>query len=187
MSTVGTRVSSTAPATTLCTTVYCHTRGRRFGELDARGLYGPCGETRPCGVEQRMFNAGLTLSSSKTPLRILSRMSRVACSNAVSTFTPLFALASTNNSPSSFAHSSASSVVTSRDRLPGPCASSAQRSILFPTSIHVRCGSACSRTSANHERALTKADKKARSAGCEAWAAGQEKVLTLTLRHVVHE
>ena len=84
----------------------------------------------------------LTRSSSNTPSRILRRMSLVACSNANSTFSPERALASTNNKPSSFAHNSASSVVTSRLRLAEP-ASSEHRSILLPTRMHVRCGSAC--------------------------------------------
>ena len=84
----------------------------------------------------------LTRSSSKTPLRIFTRMSLVACSNASSTCSPERALVSTNNKLSSFAHNSASSVVTSRFRLAGP-ASSEHRSVLFPTRMHVRCGSAC--------------------------------------------
>lgn len=120
---------------------------------------GDCMDHTVSGIAEHMSDNILTLSSSKTPLRILSSMSRVACSNAVSTFIPLFALASTNRRPSSCAHNSASSVLTSRDRLPDPCASSAQRSTLFPTRMHVRCGSACPRTSANHDRAFTKADK----------------------------
>lgn len=62
----------------------------------------------------------LTLSSSKTPLRILSRISLVAVSNATSTFVPDFALASTNSRPSSLAHNSASSVGTWRGRGPDP-------------------------------------------------------------------
>lgn len=108
----------------------------------------------------------LTLSSSNTPRLILSKISRVALSNAASTFSPERALASTKRRPSSFAHRSASSAETSRVRLPGPVAaaavdaslppSSAQRSILLPTNIHVRCGSACSRTSASHDRACSK-------------------------------
>ena len=109
----------------------------------------------------------LTLSSSNTPLRILSRMSLVACSNAASTFSPLFALASTNRRPSSFAQSSASSVLTSRGFFADPCASSAHKTILFPTRIQVRCGSACSRTSASQERALTNAGNEKQSAECK--------------------
>ena len=85
----------------------------------------------------------------------------MARSNASSTFSPDLALASTKSRPSSFAQSSASSVDTSRLRFGAADAvvedvSSAHRSTLFPTRMQVRCGSACSRTSCNHERALTK-------------------------------
>lgn len=116
----------------------------------------------------------LTRSSSNSPLLTFSKISRVARSNAISTLWPDLALVSTNKSPSSWAHISASSVETSRFRLPG-CddpsrvpgtddaslsgstgSSSEHRSTLLPTRIHVRCGSACSRTSCNHERAFTK-------------------------------
>lgn len=97
----------------------------------------------------------LTRSSSKTPLRIFTRMSLAACSKASSTFSPERALVSTNNKPSSFAHISASSDCTSRFRLAGP-ASSEHRSVLLPTKMHVRCGSACWRTSLSHVRAFEK-------------------------------
>lgn len=94
------------------------------------------------------------LLSSNTPRLILSRISRAASSNAQSTFRPDLALASTNSKPSSFAHHSASAVGTSlRLWLAAP---SSHRSTLLPTRIHVRCGSACARTSASHDRASRK-------------------------------
>ncbi len=108
-----------------------------------------------CGVHDK-----LTRSSSKTPFRILSRISLVAVSKAISTLAPDFALVSTNKRPSSFAHISASSVGTCRTRWPGPgCApsgTSVHKSTLFPTRIQVRWGSACSLTSFSHERAFAK-------------------------------
>jgi hypothetical protein len=78
------------------------------------------------------------------------------------------ALASTNRSPSSFAQREASSVGTSRCR--SGCVEEASgdgdgetRSTLLPTSIQVRCGSACSRTSASHERTFMKPIRRGRS------------------------
>ena len=89
-----------------------------------------------------------TLSSSNTPRRILTRISRAAASNAASTLAPLLALASAKSNPSSCAHRSPSSV--------GTCRRSRGRSLLLPTRMHVRCGSACVRTSASHVRACSK-------------------------------
>lgn len=98
----------------------------------------------------------LTRSSSKTPCLILWRISRDAVSNAVSTLLPDFALASKNSNPSFLAHSFASSVETSLRRLDASSPSSSHRSILFPTSMQVKWGSACSRTSASHDCVLVK-------------------------------
>jgi hypothetical protein len=101
-----------------------------------------------------------TLSSSNTPLRILSKMSLQACSKALSTLCPDFADASTKSRPSSFAHASASSAVTSRFFKDGPFSSdSSHKSTLLPTRMQVRCGSACSRTSASQDRQLWKPDE----------------------------
>lgn len=104
-----------------------------------------------------------TRSSSNTPRWILSKISLDASSNARSTLCPDFALASTNKRPSCRAHRVASSIVTWRclggvegtNGEEGPSGGS-QRSTLLPTRIQVRCGSACSRTSASQARAFIK-------------------------------
>lgn len=68
-------------------------------------------------AEQRKWGTRRTIrtrSSSNTPLLIFPRISLQASSNAFSTFSPFFALASTNNRPSSCAQSCASSTLTCR-------------------------------------------------------------------------
>lgn len=120
-------------------------RTRGVGRLHTRGLV----RLSVCQRKgKREIKGRRTLSSSNTPRRILTRMSRAAASNAASTLAPLLALASAKSNPSSCAHRSPSSV--------GTCRLSLERSLLLPTRIHVRCGSACVRTSASQVRACSK-------------------------------
>jgi len=111
-----------------------------------------------------------TLESSKTLFFILVKMSFAASTKASSTLCPDLALASTKRRPSWRANSAPSSVVTWRGfngarvksqiqwptRIENPQSSESQRSILLPTRMHVRWGSACSRTSASHDFVFTK-------------------------------
>ena len=121
-------------------------RRRGVGRLYTRGLE-RLSVCQRCN-ETREIKGRRTLSSSNTPRRILVRMSRAAVSNAASTLSPLLALASTKSSPSSCAHRSPSSVDT--------CLRSRGRSLLLPTRMHVKCGSACVRTSVSQVRACSK-------------------------------
>ena len=135
-------------------------RTRGVGRLYTRGLVrlSVCQRKGKREIKRRQ-----TLSSSNTPRRILTRMSRVASSNAASTLSPLLALASTKSNPSSCAHRSPSSV--------GTCRISLDRSLLLPTRMHVRCGSACVRTSASQVRACSKPIVRE---SCQRWISDEQ-------------
>jgi len=107
------------------------------------------------GVESKVLDCltPVDLPFSNVPDLIFCRISLQTSSNALSTFSPDFALASRNRRPSSFAHCSASSVATSRFLEEPP---SGHRSTLFATNIQLKWGSAYSLTSASQLRVLTK-------------------------------